>query len=370
MLGDPAFSQPRGKKIMKRILLTSTALVAFAGAAAAGGHSNVSWSGSATLGFNDDIKDGVYADVDLDVTMSAELDNGVTASGTFGWELTDDRNNDSANDYAADNNVLLSLTSDIGGLYYGDTEFAAVTYWSGVKDMDHDSFSEQDGENVLRGEIKLDNITAGISYGVDNEGAAGNGELNQLSVGVKATVGDFTFTAGYQEEDDSYEDAQGDYVSDEVLGLSVSTSLAGADITFAYASQGDEDSTGLQVAYPIGPVTATVWYVAESDTDDTVGVQVEYADGPLTIKAFYTDDTSDTDGDNSGIHVGYDVGSGLNVYAGWEDDDGQYIGAEYDLGGGATLVASFGDDEDNADNDEIGPQEYLHGTTVKVSFSF
>lgn len=353
---------------MKRILLTSTALVAFAGAAAA----DVSWSGSATLGFNDDIKDGVYADVDLDVTMSAELDNGVTASATFGWELADDRNNGSANDYIADENVLLSLTSDIGGLYYGSTEYAAITYFSGVKDMDHDSFSEQDNENVLRGEIIWDSLKAGISYGVDNDTDAGNGELNQLSVGLEATVGDFTFTAAYQEEDTTYVDAEanGDYTSDEVLGLSVSTSLAGADITFAYASQADEDSTGLQVAYPFGPVTATVWYVAESDTDDTVGIQVEYADGPLSIKAFYTDDTSDTDGDNSGIHVGYDVGNGLNVYAGWEDDDGQYIGAEYDLGGGATLVASFGDDEDNEANDEIGPQEYLHGTTVKVSFSF
>ncbi len=63
---------------MKRILLTSTALVAFAGAAAA----DVTWSGTAGLGYNDDIDDGFYVDGDLDVTMSQELDNGVTVSGT------------------------------------------------------------------------------------------------------------------------------------------------------------------------------------------------------------------------------------------------------------------------------------------------
>jgi hypothetical protein len=113
-------------------------------------------------------------------------------------------------------------------------------------------------------------------------------------------------------------------------------------------------------------VTATVFYVSESATDDNYGLSIAYASGPLAVTAFYHDGADE----DSGIQVAYDVGNGLNVYAGGSDDDGSYIGVEYDLGGGASFVASVAEDSDSATNDEIGPQEYKHGTTVGVSFSF
>jgi hypothetical protein len=348
---------------MKRILLTSTALVAFAGAAAA----EVSWSGSATLGYNDDINDGVYADTDIDVTLSQELDNGVTASVTFGWELEQHENNDDNGEFNADNNVSVSLTSDAASVFYGDTAYAAETYWSGVTNMGQDSFSEADGENVLRGEMTFGSVTAGISYGVGNSGDTDNGELNQLSLGVTASLGAADVIFAYQEEDitpSNGQDDNDDFNANQVLGLAVSGSLVGADITFAYAKNDAETSTGIEVAYPFGGgVTATVFYVSESASDDNYGLQIDYASGPVTVSAFYHDGNDE----DAGINVSYDVGNGLNIYAGGSDDDGQYIGAEYDLGGGASLTASFADD---AGNDEIGPQEYLDGTTVAVSFSF
>lgn len=350
---------------MKRILLTSTALVAFAGAAAA----DVSWSGSATLGYNDDINDGVYADADIDVTLSQELDNGVTASVTFGWELEQHENNSDNGTFNADNNLSASLTSDSASIFYGDTAYAAQTYWSGVTNMNEDAFSEADGENVLRGEVVFGSVTAGVSYGVGNEGSSDNGELNQLSIGATAELGAATVVLAYQEEETTPSNGQidnGDFNSSEVLGLSVSANLGGADITFAYARDDDDASTGIEVAYPIGDITATVFYVSEDAIDDSFGLQVAYASGPMSVTAFYHDGGDE----DSGIQIGYDVGNGLNVYAGGSDDDGTYIGVEYDLGGGANLVASFAEDSDDATNDEIGPQAYLHGTTVAVSFSF
>lgn len=359
---------------MKSILLTSTALVGLAGAAAA----DVSWSGAATLGYNDDIRDGVYADVDLDVSLSTELNNGVTAAAKFGFELADDRGPENAggNDFVADNNILLSLTSDAGGLYYGDTAYAAETYWSGVTNMAQDGFSEQDGETVLRGEFVLGGITAGASYFADNVAqGAGSDELRQLSVGAAGDFGGFSFTAAYQEEDDLGGNGNGDYNPSEVLGISVGTSLAGADLTLAYASSNDEDSIGVEVAYPVGDVTLTAFYVAESAdlTDDdgeevsgSYGVMADYASGPLSAKAWFHGGADE----DVGINLGYDLGNGLALYAGYSDDDGQYAAGEYDLGGGAKLTVAYAEDEDNATNDEIGPNEYLHGTTVAVSMSF
>jgi hypothetical protein len=364
---------------MKRILLTSTALVAFAGAATA----DVSWSGSAGLGYNDNIEDGFFLDGDIDVTLSQELDNGVSVAATFGFELTDGNGPSVDTDgFNADNNMLLSVTSDSASLFFGDTAYAAETYWSGVTNMEQDGFSEADGETVLRGEMTFGSVTAGISYVLDAERTidesaedlVGTGDLEQLSVGATADLGNFAVGFAYQEAYDGTVDTlgnannNGDFVNEEVMGIFASTTFSGADVSFAYASKKDgagdsESSTGIEVAYPIGDVTATVFYVSESATDDNYGLKIDYASGPVTVTAFYHDGNDE----DAGINVSYDVGNGLNIYAGGSDDDGQYIGAEYDLGGGASLTASFADD---AGNDEIGPQEYLDGTTVAVSFSF
>src|SRR3712207_8959874 len=57
---------------------------------------------------------------------------------------------------------------------------------------------------------------------------------------------------------------------------------------------------------------------------------------------FRSDDDED---DDYGIEVGYDVGNGLELYAGLIDETGNYVGAEYDLGNGAQLIASYADQD-------------------------
>ncbi|SFR20159.1 porin [Poseidonocella sedimentorum] len=366
---------------MKRILFTTTAIVAFAGAAAA----DVSWSGSAELGHNDDINGGLYADGDLDVTMSQELDNGVTAGVTFGFDLEDASADtlDTDGNFHADDNFTLFLESDMASLYYGDTPFAAETYWNGVTNMEEDSFSEADGEVVLRGAMSYGGFDFGISNVVHNDkfalGGTGSGEVDQLSLGAAGEINGVSVTFGYQEEAENDFDGNGDFNGAEVYGLSVGTTVGGADVLFAYASDDGEESIGLQGSYAVAPgVTLTAFYVSESrpvdptDTDidedgeDNYGLAASYANGPISVDAFYHDGGDE----DAGVNVSYDVGNGLGLLAGWSDDDGQYVAAEYDLGGGAAFVASYAEDEDNNQNDEIGPQEYLHGTTVALTLSF
>jgi len=75
---------------MKSILLASASIVAFtiAGAAAA----DVDFTGSATLGFNDDDDDvaddhdGFYFDANVAVILSQELDNGITVTAEFDFD--------------------------------------------------------------------------------------------------------------------------------------------------------------------------------------------------------------------------------------------------------------------------------------------
>lgn len=382
---------------MKSILLTTTAIVAFAGAAFADGHAGVSFSGDFTLGFNDDNdnddavvigdNDGFYWEGDLNVTGTAALDNGVTASATWEFDIADETNGQAT----VSDNVLLSLTTDSAGLYLGDTSFAAETQWKSAGDMEADGFSEADGENVLRGDVTVAGIEASISLALTNAAGARvsvdtDEDYDQLSFGASGDLGMFGFAVAYQEESTfaPYFSAEnGDFNDSEIFGISASVSVAGADITLAYASNEtiDENSTGIQVAYPFGPVTATVYYVSEDDgsDEDNYGATVAYSDGPIAVTLDYDYDQ----GVNKvGLDGSYDVGNGLTVLAGLYDqsDDATaanngtdfYVAGTYDLGGGAELLISYAEAETAGaiGDDEVGGPDYQVGTTVQVSFSF
>ena len=386
---------------MKSILLTTTAIVAFAGVAAADGHTNVGLSGSATLGYNnDDVfgEDGFYWDTQLDIVMSAALDNGITAAAKFNIEIDDEGATndvfDGNNDFnLVSSDLLLSLTTETLGLHFGDTSFAAESQWKSAGDMEADAFSEADGEVVLRADAMYSGVSASVSYAVANvdggyvaddgaTGAAGD----QLSLGASGAFGMVNFAVAYQAEADNvgYFGSNGDFTDQEVIGVSAGTTVAGADITVAYAqwtdiAPSDEvlTSMGIQVAYPIGPVTATVYYVAEDaevagDVDDNYGITVAYADGPFAATLDYDNDQGTNKWNLDGS---YDTGLGLTVLAGMQnenegDDADYYVGGDYDLGGGANVLVVYANDEDGDQADEIGAGEYMPGTTIAVSFSF
>lgn len=403
---------------MKSILLATASILAFAGAAAA----DVTFGGDAKLGFNidngdeprdDDLFDGgegFFWEANLGVTLSQELNNGLTAAASFTLNIAD---NDDGSDVDVDNDFLLSLTAETGGLFLGDTAFAAESHWDPAGNMQADDFSEQDGEVVLRGDFAFSGVEASVSGIVaDDDNDRPNDDLDQLSVGAEATVGRFTMSLGYQEESEvldagyASEDPEGydpfsndDFDASEVFGVSVGTTFGGADVQLAYATNQtlNDDSLGFEVSYPFGPVTLGAYYVLENDDesdiigdignedlDNSFGLSADYASGPLTVSAFYEfdddgndvddvqggDQDFDNDGDDQdedddyGIEVAYDAGNGLELYAGFIDETGNYVGAEYDLGNGAQLIASY------ADQDEEGAREYEAGTTLQVVFQF
>ena len=390
---------------MKSILLTTTAIVAFAGAAFADGHAGVAFSGDFTLGFNDDnddddtVKlgdnDGFYWEGDLNVTGTAALDNGVTAAASWEFDIADENNGQAINS----DGVLLSLTTDNAGLYLGDTAFAAETQWKSAGDMEADGFSEADGENVLRGDVMMAGIDASISLALsNNDGFLVSDDTEedyaQMSFGASGDLGMFSFAVAYQEENDfpGYFSAgiagtgdNGDFTDNEIFGVSAGVSVAGADITLAYAQKtglgadDDESSTGIQVAYPVGPVTLTAYYVSEDDNDsddDNYGATVAYSDGPIAVTLDYDNDQGVN---KTGLDGSYDVGNGLTLLAGMYNesdsaDEGTdyYVAGSYDLGGGAELLISYAeaDRDGTAADDEVGGPDYQVGTTVEVSFSF
>jgi outer membrane protein OmpU len=370
---------------MKNILLASTAIVGFAGAAFADGHSAVSFAGDASLGYNDDISDGFFWDSKIMTGFSATLDNGLTASASFDINIADDDDADTVDfdDYT------LSLTSEMGGLYYGVTAFAAETLWQSAGDMAGDSFSEADNDIVLRGELTFGSVTAAVSTAIeDHAGTEADDDATQLSVAAVADLGNFTVGIAYQEESGLFGGAAavaGDYNMDEVLGLFASTTVAGFDVALAYAEETNsgESSVGLEVGYTMGDMTLGAYFVSEdvptSTEDQSYGVSVGYASGPIALAAYFNKDLGN---DEFALQGSYDLGNGLVMTAGSIDGDSAtdndfaaFIVADYDLGGGASVMASFAEANNvgtltSDDIDTFGGYELKHGTTIELSFAF
>ena len=196
---------------MKNILLTTTALVAFAGAAAADGHTSVSFSGAASAEYNS--LGGFNTDADLDATMSAELDNGLTGSTTLSF--------DTAN-YAgeATKSGSLTLSSDTASLSFGTGMNGAAFNAVG------DTIAIGDAEETVNGvtaSYTMDAATLFVSMPI-----ATGGQTDVLStdieVGVTAAVGAMTVGLAM---------ADSDFVG------KVSGTAAGASLTIAAGSVAD-----------------------------------------------------------------------------------------------------------------------------------
>jgi len=224
------------------ILLASASIVAFAGAAAA----EISFSGSAVLGYNDteitpdaanDDDFGFYSELNLDVAFSAELDNGVTLSAQAGIDELD------AVEGGFASGVTLTIATDTAALIYGDTTFALEDHYAAVGSMDADAnVGEQDGELVVKATVNYGSVEAGVSYEINDATSASvtgatNDEVGGMSFGATADLGSVTAAVVFQAE----ETAAGLTAQDEIMGVRVATAVAGADVAFGYVDNRTAD---------------------------------------------------------------------------------------------------------------------------------
>ena len=206
------YSSGKDTDIALWILLKSTALVAFAGAAAAGGHTSISFSGNASAEYNS--LGGLNTDADLDATMSADLNNGLTVSTKISLDTT---NYDGNVGGAAAGS--LTLSSDTASLTFGNditsASFSAVG----------DTIGFGDGEDGIQGVIRSYTMGAATLFVSMPVGAGDTAVLStDIEVGVTAAVGAMTVGLAM---------ADSDFVG------KVSGTAAGASLTIAAGSVAD-----------------------------------------------------------------------------------------------------------------------------------
>jgi len=297
---------------MKKVLLTTTALVMTAGVAAA----EVSISGktqvSVTATGNGDNVLNTHADINM--ALSGAYDNGMTMATTIGWDAgrEADYNDDFQLDAAEGGASAASPNMTIG--------YAGYTF-------------TVDGEG-------LDNL-------YDDANTSGN-------FGVAGSMGgvDFALTTNID---------GGDSVNSYSLGYST------GDITATMTGTNDHggvDATKIVVAYAMGDTTLTLTSDDADDNADTV-TKVGVSTKIDAITFSYTAATNGTAGSSVGddwdASIGYSAGA-LGASYSLDEDDRARLVVDYDLGGGASAFATM---QAGAANDGSGDF-----TAMGINFKF
>lgn len=281
---------------MKKVLLTTTALVMTAGVASA----DVTFSGSAELTYgnwgsanangNTAGAESWGSTTDLDVSMSGEA-SGISYTASISIDETDDD--------AGDGN------SDIGGAITMSGSGLSLTY-------DADGEMDAGGSSDEKGDLQFAYAGGGISASYTEDTSAGKSEIK---VGYTAS----DLTVGYATNNSS---------SASVL----SASFSAGDLAITVEGADTGAAWDASAAYTMGASTVTV------GTDEASATYVKVAtslnDVTLSAKALDTDNELSVGYTMGDITMSYVYDEGAHVDAENDGDDAQTIfSVSYDLGG-------------------------------------
>ena len=295
-------------------------MVALSGAAMA----DVTWSGSASLGYNDGtgvMAEGINTDIDLDVTMSnaGGYSASISAAMEGGGAITGED---------------IAITTPVVSIHYGEVVEAANSAYSdtdGLTGLGSDEFTGS-GAAVL-----ISASTGGMSVGFSDDATVdGSGS----SFGISGDLGGVSFGIGSKGDD---------------WGISASGSAMGGSISVASEEVDDASATGVSLTMPLGDMSLTV-----SATDgDFWGASVSTALAGATISAG-TDSNDDTQ-----FGLSTTIAGGFGLAADFDTDNGTELALTYALSDSATLSVSYNEDLDEDDDDDYEP-----GTEAKLAFTF
>jgi outer membrane protein OmpU len=275
---------------MKKILLATTLLAGFAGAASA----EVTTSGEARMGIISDYAGDVYFTQRIRVkfTMEGETDGGLA----FGAEVRNDQDSGNTSGLANDDSIVY-ISGAFGKLSMGDVGSAA------------------------------DNVVGNVS-GV---GLTGLDDWNELGyIGNTKTAAKYEYTSGAftAAVSSGQLNTTGDTASVAVKysGEAFSVALGYEDVTGA-------DQLTLGASATFGAVTAKVVLADNSLDADTRGaLSIDYVAGATTFTGFYSTNKAGLGIDAFGIGAAYDLGGGASVKGGIVDIDAAGADTIFDLG--------------------------------------
>ncbi|MBT7906856.1 MAG: porin [Marinovum sp.] len=288
---------------MKKVLLTTTALVMTAGVAAA----DVTLSGSAKLTYGD--WDGGTttswgSTTDLSIAMSGEASGVAYSAG-----LSLDESNG---------------TEHIGGTMSLSSNGLSLSYGPG---MDADAGEASDETGDLKVAYASGGVT--ISYVENADGAETASNKGSSKVDLGYTMGDITLGLSTNSTDKSSGGAQVNTLSVGFTSGDMKISVSGNDAAIGSAAKATWDAS---VAYTLGASTVTL--ATDEASATAVSVSTSLNDITLSAKAKDTDNELSVGYTMGDITLSYAYDEGAGVLAAADGDDAQTImSISYDLGG-------------------------------------
>lgn len=288
---------------MKKVLLTTTALVMTAGVAAA----EVSLSGTAGVSST---KVGAAAaritsGVDLNMAVSATAGNGMTMSATV--DLGEGELIDYNDDFAVDAQYV-SNTADANQAVGSSTSPAITLGYNGITVV-----VDAAGVDDLYDDAQHDDVSVAMTVG---------GFATTVTMDTDASTGHGSYSVGYT-------------VGDLTATLTGSTD---PDTTTTGAVTTDNSGSKIALAYAMGDLSLNASTDDGGDDKSTHTAGFSYAMDAITLS--YTMKNASEEGwKDYDTTISYSAGALSASYATDEEGVSKVI-AEYDMGGGATLFAS------------------------------
>ncbi|MEE4121014.1 MAG: porin [Paracoccaceae bacterium] len=351
---------------MKKVLLTSTALVMTSASFAA---AEIAISGSAEMGvvggsasittaagneFDETIPLQFFNDVDVTFSMSGETDGGLA----FGVSVDLDEA-DNLGDEFDNQGVAIFISGDFGTLTMGDTDGAVDFVITDMGNIGNPG-SIDDSETVHLGYLGAwldgsgDNQVVRYDYSFDAFTFALS--VEQMPSGANGLV---------REDDDDLTWGIGFGYDLEFAGGSLDLGIG-----YQYSDNGSltvgDSADGNSITIPVfsGEVGATA-------LGATVNLDNGLAAG-ITYTNFNVDRGSDVEHIGVGAGYAFDAFSVHANYGQWNADDATISGfglsAGYDLGGGASLLFGYGNSDVDVDDSEVELQADTY--SLGLSFSF
>ena len=311
------------ERIMKKVLLTTTALVMTAGVAAA----EVSFSGTTQASMSNTQSAGnvMNTHIDFNVAVSGASDNGITMSAGFGYDAGQQVD---TGDFELDANEAADSAIDLVTAAEGT---AGTNGGQAAGELDSGSATNSNSNSAWA--TAAPSLTlgyAGYTVTADGSGVADlyNGDINSGVLGVAGAVGgvSFAMTSGVTSSDKN---------------TSYSLGYTMGDLTASYVATNNSDGRGenaskISVAYTMGDAKVTL---GSDDRDDTAAavqsVGITYKMDAVTLG--YTAATTGASGSNINddydMSIAYTAGA-LTASIATDEDSVSKISATYDLGGG------------------------------------
>ncbi|SCA56368.1 conserved exported hypothetical protein [Candidatus Terasakiella magnetica] len=379
---------------MKKLLVASTALVAFAAVSTAQAADPIKLSIGGYMqqyvGYSDNEDDngaanysevGTYSVAEVYFRGSTKLDNGLTV----GVNIDTFKSGGTALDAASDDTFLSVSSDSLGSVKVGSTKgvsFGLSTFHSdagigmtgsfSVDEFAQDvsglgwgtALSTTDGHKVVYLTPNLGGVQAGVSYGLVNESNVGSANLQtagndiqyQAGIAYRGDLGGVAVSADYNYE--MIEDGG-------LTGVGVASTATDGTATDSVDTISNPESHRVGLAVTVAGFKVAAGYrktdnvgtVSDKDSD-AWEAGVKYATGPYAVSLGYTKVEQDDDG----------------TAAAQEDTSELWVASgSYNLGAGVTMIGSvinFDEDDasDNAANQTDEGSNWAVVAGLKVSF--